>query len=56
MTRDQLIGLLCEFFEDQFNEDAIGVGDWLAQGDNDADEVFEAVQELRRHFPSGVGP
>lgn len=47
MTNDQVIALLCEFFIDEFQEDAIGVGYWLAQGGQDADVVYPAVKALR---------
>lgn len=42
---NELAMLLCEFFLDEFREDAAGVGDWLAQGGQDPDEVITSVQD-----------
>jgi hypothetical protein len=47
ISRDELVRDLVEFFLDGFEEDAVGVGDWLAQGDYDADEFYEAVLDLK---------
>lgn len=47
MTNDQVIALLCEFFMDEFREDAFGVSDWLEQGGNDAEKVYAAVERLQ---------
>lgn len=42
-----LVETLIEFFLDDFSQDAAGVGDWLAQGDNDPDEFIDQLYELR---------
>lgn len=44
--REELVKLLCEFFLDGFSEDAISVGDWLAQSGHDTDVVVPAVKLL----------
>lgn len=46
-TKDEIIKDLIEFFLDDLREDAAGVGDWLIQGDWDADEFIGAVYKLK---------
>lgn len=46
MDDASLIRLLAQFFVDEFREDAAGVGDWLAQGGQDADELVPRIQAL----------
>lgn len=46
MDRGSLILLLAEFFMEEFREDPGGVGDWLAQGEQDADDVVPRIREL----------
>ena len=44
MDRDRVIQLLVEFFRDSFAEDPGGVGDYFAQGEDDFEEFYEAVE------------
>jgi hypothetical protein len=46
-SKDEIIKDLIEFFLDDLREDAVGVGDWLIQGDWDADEFIGAVHKLK---------
>lgn len=48
LTREQVSKELAAFFRDGLEEDALGVYDWLAQGDFDIDEFLAA---LAREFP-----
>ena len=43
MSRNEVICLLIEFFKESFREDAIGVGDWFAQGGQDIDAFMDAI-------------
>lgn len=45
---DDIVKTLVEFFRDEFENDAAGVADWLAQGEIDVDEF---VAEIDRRFP-----
>lgn len=47
MDKNEVIRTLVEFFLDQFAEDASGVGEWIAQGEQDVDAFYEAVLDLR---------
>jgi hypothetical protein len=49
MIENELIRLLCEFFEDSFHDDPTTVGDWLAQGSNDVDATIKAIRALAQH-------
>lgn len=49
-TKDYVIRDLIAFFEDSLKEDAVGVGDWLVQGDWDADDFVAAVRKLKREL------
>lgn len=46
-TKDEILRDLIEFFLEDFTNDPAGVGDWLAQGDHDADEFIGAVEKLK---------
>lgn len=48
MNGDDFHLILARFFQDSFAEDPVGVGDWLAQGDDDVDVFFE---EFNRRYP-----
>lgn len=48
--KDDLIKDLIEFFLDSFSEDAVGVGDWLAQGEWGIDAFYEGVQKLKKEL------
>lgn len=54
-TRDDVIFVLAEFFQDSFKEDAPGVGDWLAQNGTSVDLFVELVAELRSELRDDVG-
>jgi hypothetical protein len=41
-----IVKLLAEFFLEDFSQDAAGVGDWLAQGGEDADEIIPKVRAV----------
>jgi hypothetical protein len=47
-TKDLVIDVLAEFFQDSFKDDPLGVGDWLAQNGTSADLFVELVAALRR--------
>jgi hypothetical protein len=47
-SKDEIIRDLIQFFLDDLNDDPIGVGDWLVQGDWDSDEFIEAVHKLKK--------
>lgn len=49
-TKDDILKDLIEFFLDEFSNDPKGIGDWLAQGDWDADEFIAAVHKLKREL------
>lgn len=42
----RIIGVLIEFFREEFANDAASVGDWLAQGGDDPDEFMFALERL----------
>jgi hypothetical protein len=46
MTRHDVCSVLAEFFRDAFKNDPAGVGEWLAQGDNDPDEFIAKLDTL----------
>jgi hypothetical protein len=43
VNRDDVLRILVEFFRDSFEDDAVGVGDWFAQGGNDIDAFIAEV-------------
>ena len=45
MDRQNVFKLLAEFFMDSFREDSVGVGDWVAQGGDDIDELISILKE-----------
>lgn len=47
-TKDLVIDVLAEFFQDSFKDDPAGVGDWLVQGGTSPDLFVELVAALRR--------
>lgn len=49
-TKDELIGELIEFFNDELRRDRAGTEDWIAQGDRDAAEFIAAVEKLKREL------
>jgi hypothetical protein len=51
-TRDQVIDQLAEFFQDSFDENPVGVADWLAQGGTTPDLFIHLVVALRRSLPA----
>ena len=48
MNRDDFYRTLAEFFRDEFQSDPVGVGDWLAQREQDVDQF---VSEINRRHP-----
>jgi hypothetical protein len=45
--KDELIRDLIQFFLDDLADDPMGVGDWLVQGEWDADEFIDGVKDLK---------
>lgn len=43
-----VISTLAEFFQDSFDEDPVGVADWLVQGSTSPDTFIHLVVALRR--------
>lgn len=48
MNKNEVIKTLAEFFMSEFENDAMGVSDWLAQSGQDADEFVAMVQNLKK--------
>ncbi len=46
MNRDDFYAILASFFRDSFEEDPMGVGDWLAQGGQDVDRFIQELDAL----------
>lgn len=46
MTENRVIRNLIEFFREEFANDPATVADWIAQGGDDFEEFFAAVQSL----------
>ena len=47
MSASEVILLLIEFFKKSFHEDAIGVGDWFAQGGQDIDAFVDTIDAIQ---------
>lgn len=47
-TKDEILKDLIRFFLDELSSDPVGVGDWLVQGDWDADEFIAGVHKLAK--------
>jgi len=51
-VRKVTIDVLAEFFQDQFKEDAAGVGEWLVRTGTSVDLFIDLVEALRAEpFP-----
>lgn len=46
-VRKTVIDVLAEFFQDSFDDDPMGVGDWLAQNGTSVDLFIELVGAIR---------
>jgi hypothetical protein len=49
MSKDEVIKTLAEFFMDAFADDPGGVGEWLADSGQDADEFYEAAKSIKNN-------
>lgn len=47
MIDEKVIQTLAEFFLEEFDNDASSVGEWLAQGGQDVEKFYKAVQSLK---------
>jgi hypothetical protein len=50
LGKDEILKELVEFFLDEFSNDPAGVGDWLAQGEQDAEKFISSVYRLKREL------
>ena len=46
MTDQELLAERAKFFLEEFDNDPVAVGDWLAQGEHEVDEVIEAARAV----------
>ncbi len=47
ITKEKIIQILIDHFLDDLENDPTGLGDWLAQSDEDIDEVIKQIKSMK---------
>lgn len=47
---NDIIKALIEFFNNEFDNDPLGVADWIAQGDIEVEEFINRVKDLNNNL------